>query len=155
MCNVHVQSLTNSKTFYGRLDKYIVLQLSKQCFRYLCLKNNWEEAGVSRHHRGPNEEHPPETPRTSLQYCTEGFKGLNSPSIMPRGESYSNSWYKCSKFYIHLFALTFKMVCGAHSGGPSVTNPLMQSGSFNICCPRDAVSRTANEKLVTIVANRH
>ena len=23
-------------------------------------------------------------------------------------------------------------------------NPLMPSGAFNICCPRDAVSRTAN-----------
>ena len=34
-------------------------------------------------------------------------------------------------------------------------NPLMPSGSFNICCPRDCVSRTANEKLVTIVANGH
>ena len=34
-------------------------------------------------------------------------------------------------------------------------NPLMPSGSFIICCPRDCVSRTANEKLVTIVANRH
>ena len=34
-------------------------------------------------------------------------------------------------------------------------NPLMPSGSFNICCPRYCVSRTANEKLVTIVANRH
>ena len=34
-------------------------------------------------------------------------------------------------------------------------NPLMPSGAFNICCPRDCVSRTANEKLVTIVANRH
>ena len=34
-------------------------------------------------------------------------------------------------------------------------NPLMPSGMFNICCPRDAVSRTANEKLVTIVANGH
>ena len=38
---------------------------------------------------------------------------------------------------------------------PIVHNPLMPSGAFNICCPRDAVSRTANEKLVTIVANRH
>ena len=52
-------------------------------------------------------------------------------------------------------------------------SPLMPNGAFNICCPRDcvsrhnggtsgapimprdAVSRTANEKLVTIVANRH
>ena len=34
-------------------------------------------------------------------------------------------------------------------------NPLMPNGAFNICCPRDCVSRTANEKLVTIVANRH
>ena len=37
----------------------------------------------------------------------------------------------------------------------TVFNPLMPSGAFNIFCPRDAVSRTANEKLVTIVANRH
>ena len=36
-----------------------------------------------------------------------------------------------------------------------IYNPLMPSGAFNICCPRDAVSRTANEKLVTIVANGH
>ena len=34
-------------------------------------------------------------------------------------------------------------------------NPFMPTGLFNICCPRDCVSRTANEKLVTIVANRH
>ena len=38
-------------------------------------------------------------------------------------------------------------------------NPLMPVGNYSyqffICCPRDAVSRTANEKLVTIVANRH
>ena len=34
-------------------------------------------------------------------------------------------------------------------------NPLMPNGAFNIYCPRDCVSRTANEKLVTIVANRH
>ena len=33
--------------------------------------------------------------------------------------------------------------------------PLMPNGAFNICCPRDCVSRTGNEKLVTIVANRH
>ena len=25
-----------------------------------------------------------------------------------------------------------------------IINPLMPSGAFNICCPRDAVSRTAN-----------
>ena len=36
-----------------------------------------------------------------------------------------------------------------------VNIPLMLKGVFNICCPRDAVSRTANEKLVTIVANGH
>ena len=41
------------------------------------------------------------------------------------------------------------------AGKISYINPLMPSGSFNICCPRDCVSRTANEKLVTIVANRH
>ena len=34
-------------------------------------------------------------------------------------------------------------------------NPLMPSGSFNICCPRDCVSRTANVELATIVANGH
>ena len=38
-------------------------------------------------------------------------------------------------------------------------NPLMAIGNYSyqflICCPRDCVSRTANEKLVTIVANRH
>ena len=34
-------------------------------------------------------------------------------------------------------------------------NPLMPSGSFNICYPRDAVSRTANVELATIVANGH
>ena len=34
-------------------------------------------------------------------------------------------------------------------------NPLMPKGSFNICCPRDAVSRTANVELATIVANGH
>ena len=33
-----------------------------------------------------------------------------------------------------------------HKGGDSHTNvnPLMPNGAFNVCCPRDAVSRTAN-----------
>ena len=40
-----------------------------------------------------------------------------------------------------------------------ILTPLMAIGNYSyqflICCPRDAVSRTANEKLVTIVANGH
>ena len=32
------------------------------------------ESGASRHHRDPFRA-PPETPRTSLQYCTERLKG--------------------------------------------------------------------------------
>ena len=61
-----------------------------------------------------------------------------------------------SKYFKHFEIIFNKKRIASATIYPRIrNNPLMPSGSFNICCPRDCVSRTANEKLVTIVANRH
>ena len=48
-------------------------------------------------------------------------------------------WRETSKSYEKLLFLNSK-------GISPVLNPFMPTGAFNICCPRDAVSRTANVK---------
>ena len=56
------------------------------------------ETDVSRHQGGPIEG-PPETPRTSVLWCTGGFRGaLNWAPLMPRDVSLSDS--KCLKITI-------------------------------------------------------
>ena len=56
--------------------------------------------------------------------------------------------------YIYIYIYLYVYIAGNDN---FLINPLMAIGNnsyqFLICCPRDAVSRTANEKLVTVVAN--
>ena len=83
----------------------------------------------------------------------EGFWGMANPSLSLQDEknhllfnqksktifqSNQNNWHFICKMYTYQSRLILFL------GSNLLINPLMPSGSFNICCPRDAVSGTAN-----------
>ena len=104
---------------------------------------------------------------STLKYCSSYFPRkipCSSCSKKCLISSYFFSWMKIFQkgslvFYKLLHNIVFTVSYQKQSTNVILDkwrlNPLMPSGSFNICCPRDTVSRTANEKLVTIVANGH